>query len=187
MTDDLVRAYKATIDFWTEEFKMKPLVAPDVREVSTPGTVMEDENVRVSAALVRHPPVWPSLAYRFDFHDRSITFSGDTVPIDTVVRLAKDADILVHEAMYLPAIETYIRGEIAKGRPIKFEDLMAHMKADHTPVEDVGRIAQEAGVKTLVLSHLIPAFDNVSDDSWRAPAAKYFKGEIIVGKDLMIL
>jgi ribonuclease BN (tRNA processing enzyme) len=61
------------------------------------------------------------------------------------------------------------------------------MKADHTPVEDVGRIAQEAGVKTLVLSHLIPAIDSISDDSWREPAAKYFKGEIIVGKDLMVV
>src|SRR4029077_12277848 len=93
--------------------------------------------------------------------------------------------VLVHEAMYVPAIETYIRGEIAKGRPIKFEDLMAHMKADHTPVEDVGRIAQEAGVKTLVLSHLIPAFDGINDDTWRAAAAKNFSGEIIVGKELM--
>jgi ribonuclease BN (tRNA processing enzyme) len=61
------------------------------------------------------------------------------------------------------------------------------MKADHTPVEDVGRIAQEAGVKTLVLSHLIPAVDTITDETWRAPAEKYFKGEIIVGKDLMVV
>ena len=39
---------------------------------------------------------------------------------------------------------------------------MAHMNADHTPVEDVGRIAQDAGVKTLVLSHLVPALDSIS-------------------------
>jgi hypothetical protein len=77
--------------------------------------------------------------------------------------------------MHLPAIEVYIRGEIAKGRPITFENLMAHMNADRTPVEDAGRIAQKAGVKTLVLSHLIPAFDSISDDTWRGPAAKYFK------------
>jgi ribonuclease BN (tRNA processing enzyme) len=64
---------------------------------------------------------------------------------------------------------------------------MAHMNADHSPIEDVGRIAQEAGVKTLVLSHLTPAIDSISDDTWRAPAAKYFKGEIVVGKDLMVL
>ena len=77
--------------------------------------------------------------------------------------------------------------KITTGKVIKFEDLMAHMKADHTPVEDVGRIAQEAGVKTLVLSHLIPAIHSITDDTWRAPAAKYFKGEIIVGKDLMVV
>jgi ribonuclease BN (tRNA processing enzyme) len=58
---------------------------------------------------------------------------------------------------------------------------------DHTPVEEVGRIAQEAGVKTLVLSHLTPAIDSITDDEWRTPAAKYFKGEIIVGKDLMVV
>jgi ribonuclease BN (tRNA processing enzyme) len=64
---------------------------------------------------------------------------------------------------------------------------MAHMNADHTPVEDVGRIAEEAGVKTLALSHLVPATDGISDDTWRSSAAKYFKGEIIVGKDLMVV
>ncbi len=64
---------------------------------------------------------------------------------------------------------------------------MAHMKADHTPSEDVGRIAQEAGVKTLILSHLTPPIDSIADSTWRAPAARSFKGEIIVAKDLMVL
>jgi ribonuclease BN (tRNA processing enzyme) len=64
---------------------------------------------------------------------------------------------------------------------------MAHMKADHTPVEDVGRIAQEARVKTLVLSHLSPAIDSLKDEIWRVAAAKYFKGEIIVAHDLTIV
>jgi len=187
MTEDFLRAYKTTVDFWAEDLKMKPLVTVDVKEVSAAGPVTQDDNVKVSAIIVEHPPVKPALGYRFDFKDRSIAFSGDTAPSEAVAKIAKGADVLVHEAMYVPAIETYIRGEIAKGRPIKFEDLMAHMKADHTPVEDVGRIAQEAGVKTLVLSHLIPAFDSISDDTWRAPAAKYFKGEIIVGKDLMVV
>ncbi len=129
----------------------------------------------------------PALGYRFDFKDRSIAFSGDTAPLEAVAKMAKGADVLVHEAMYVPAVEKYIKGQIAKGRPVKFEPFMAHMKADHSPVEDVGRIAQEAGVKTLVLSHLTPAIDSISDDTWRAPAAKYFKGEIIVGKDLMVV
>jgi ribonuclease BN (tRNA processing enzyme) len=187
MTEDFMSAYKTTVDFWAEDFKMKPLVAVDVKEVAAAGPVTEDDNVKVSAIIVEHPPVKPALGYRFDFKDRSIAFSGDTAPLEAMAKMAKNADVLVHEAMYVPALEAYIRDEIAHGRPIKFEDIMAHMKADHTPVEDVGRIAQEAGVKTLVLSHLVPATDGITDDTWRSAAAKYFKGEIIVGKDLMVV
>ena len=187
MTDDFMRAYKQTVDFWAEDFHMKPLVSVNVQEVSSAGPVMQDDNVKVTAILVEHPPVKPALAYRFDFKDRSIAFSGDTAPLEAVAKMAKGADVLVHETMYVPAVEKYIKAQIAQGRPVKFEAFMAHMKADHTPSEDVGRIAQEAGVKTLVLSHLTPAVDSISDDTWRDPVAKFFKGEIIVGKDLMVI
>ena len=187
MTEDFLRAYRATIDFWVEDLRVKTLVPPEVNEVSAPGTVMKDDNVKVSAALVEHPPVRPVLAYRFDFQDRSIAFSGDTAPVEAVARLARGADILVHEAMYVPALEAYIRGRIAKGSPIRFDDYMAHMKIDHSPVEDVGRIAQESGVKTLVLSHLTPGIDGIQDETWRNLAAKQFKGEIVVARDLMVL
>ena len=187
MTEDFLRAYKATIDFWAEDFKMKPLVPPDVQEVSAAGTVMQDENVKVAAAIVQHPPVRPALAYRFDFRDRSIAFSGDTTPLEAVARLAKGADILVHEAMYVPAVEAYVRDRIAKGVPTNFDAYMAHMKADQSPVEDVGRIAQEAGVKTLVLSHLVPGIDEIPDETWHEAAAKHFKGDIRVARDLMVI
>jgi ribonuclease BN (tRNA processing enzyme) len=187
MTEDILRAHKTTIDFWSEDFKMTPLQAIKVQEISAAGAVMQDDNVKVSATIVPHPPVTPALGYRFDFRDRSIAFSGDTAPSETVALLAKGADVLVHEAMYVPAVERYVKDQIAKGRPVRLEDWMAHMRTDHTPVEDVGRIAQKAGVKTLVLSHLTPAIDSISDDTWRAPAAKYFNGEIIIGRDLMVV
>jgi ribonuclease BN (tRNA processing enzyme) len=187
MTNDFLNAYKATIDFWVEDLKVMPLVPPDVHEVSEPGAVMQDENVKVSTTLVQHPPVRPALAYRFDFPDRSIVFSGDTAPVAAVQRLAKGADILVHEALYVPALEAYIRGRIAQGSPIGFDDYMAHMKADHSPAEDVGRIAQEAGVKTLVLSHLTPGIDGIPDEAWRLAAAKHFQGRVVVARDLMVV
>lgn len=187
MTDDFMRAYKQTVDFWAEDFHMKPLTEVNVVEISGAGPVMQDDNVKVSSIVVEHPPVKPALAYRFDFKDRSIAFSGDTAPLEAVAVMAKGADVLVHETMYVPALEKYLHGEIAKGRPVKFDAFMAHMKADHTSSEDVGRIAQEADVKTLVLSHLTPAIDSITDDTWREPVAKYFKGEIIVGKDLMVV
>ena len=187
MTADYIRSMRTTIDFWAEDLKMKPLEAVDVTEVPGAGPVMADDNVKVSSVVVNHPPVKPALGYRFDFHDRSIAFSGDTTPLDAVAQMAKGADVLVHEAMYVPAVEAYVKAQVAAGRPVSVEAFMAHMKADHSPVEDVGRIAAEAGVKTLVLSHLTPAIDSISDDTWRAPAAQAFKGEIIVAKDLMVI
>jgi len=187
MTDDFLRAYKQTVDFWAEDLQMKPLTSVNVQEISAAGAVMQDDNVKVSAILVEHPPVKPALAYRFDFKDRSIAFSGDTAPLEAVAKMAHGADVLVHETMYVPAVEKYIKDQIARGRPVKFEPFMDHMNASHTPAEDVGRLAQEAGVKTLVLSHLTPAIDSIDDDTWRAPAAKHFRGDIVVGKDLMVL
>jgi ribonuclease BN (tRNA processing enzyme) len=187
MTADYIRSMRTTIDFWAEDMKMKPFETVEVTEISEAGPVMQDDNVKVSAVVVQHPPVKPALGYRFDFHDRSIAFSGDTTPLDAVAQMAKGADVLVHEAMYLPALVDYLHAQIAKGRPVKFDDYMAHMNADHSPVEEVGRIAQDAGVKTLVLSHLTPAIDSISDDTWRAAAAQKFKGEIVVGHDLMVV
>jgi ribonuclease BN (tRNA processing enzyme) len=186
MTADYLRSAKTTIDFWAEDFHIPPLGAIETHELPQAGAVMQDENVKVTSVLVQHPPVTPAYAYRFDFQDRSIAFSGDTVGLEAVAAMAKGADILVHEAIDMPAIEAYMRAQIARGTPGNLDAFMAHMRADHTPAEEVGRIAQEAGVKTLVLSHLAPG-EGVRDERWRDAAAKNFKGEIIVGRDLMVI
>ena len=187
MTADFLRAYQQTIDLWAQDFNARALLPPQVSEISTPGLVAEDENVRVTASVVQHPPVRPALAYRFDFHDRSIVFSGDTAPTEKVAKLAEGADVLVHEAMYTPALEKFLRDRIAQGARTQYSDFMAHMKAVHSPVEEVGRIAQEAGVKTLVLTHLTPSVEDISDETWRTIAAQRFKGKIVVARDLMHL
>jgi ribonuclease BN (tRNA processing enzyme) len=85
----------------------KPSLVPLVRahELTDNGMVLNKDGVKVTTALVSHPPVKPALAYRFDTTDRSIVISGDTAPSDNLIQLAKGADVLVHEAMYLPAID----------------------------------------------------------------------------------
>ena len=187
MTEDYLRSAKTTIDFWAEDFHRPPLGMIDVHELPQAGPVMQDDTVKVTSVLVQHPPVKPAYGYRFDFPDRSIAFSGDTVALDAVATMAKGADVLVHEAIDMAAVETFISNLIAHGTPGSVEGYMAHMRADHTPTEEVGRIAQEAGVKTLVLSHLAPGDFRVSDAHWRGDAAKHFKGKIIVGRDLMVI
>jgi ribonuclease BN (tRNA processing enzyme) len=160
----------------------KPPLVPLVHahELTHGGTVFSDENVKVTAVVVPHPPVKPAFAYRFDTADRSIVISGDTTPSDNLVRLAKGADVLVHEAMYLPAIER-LAARVPNARRLK-----EHILASHTAVEDVGRIAQSADVKLLVLSHLAPADDpTITDDMWINAARVHYRGPVIVGKDLL--
>jgi ribonuclease BN (tRNA processing enzyme) len=157
---------------------LKDLIAP--HEITMDGVVMQDVRVKVTAALVEHPLVSPAFAYRFDCPDRSIVISGDTRPSQNLVRLARGADVLVHEVMYLPALERMIAAEPNAAT------LRKHLLDSHTSAEDVGRIASEAGVKTLVLSHLVPGgLPAIPDDVWIAAVRPHFSGRLIVGRDLL--
>jgi ribonuclease BN (tRNA processing enzyme) len=162
----------------------RPPLVPLVHahELSEGGPVMQDERVKVAAALVDHPPVVPALAFRFDCPDRSIVFSGDTNKSDNLVRLAQGADLLVHEALWVPAVDRLV------ARIPNAATLKKHIIDSHTAVEDVGRVAAAAGVKTLVLSHLVPADDPaITEQMWIDAARPYFKGEIVVARDGMDL
>lgn len=188
MTEDYMKSMKVTIDFWAEDFKLTPFETISCTELPKEGPVTQDENVKVSSVLVQHPPVRPAYGYRFDFPDRAIAFSGDTVPLEAVARMARGADVLVHEAMDVPATEEMVRQQGAERHSARFDTMMHHMRAVHSPAEDVGRIAEEAGVKTLVLSHLTPSSSALApDNKWIQGASKYFKGEIIIGRDLMVI
>ena len=157
---------------------LHPLV--HVHELRREGRVMEDESVRVTASLVHHPPVVPSFAYRFDGIDRSIVISGDTTPSDSLIKLAQGADVLVHEALYLPGVDRMV-ARVPNASSLK-QSILSH----HTSAEDAGRVAQSAGVKTLVLSHLVPADDpTITDQMWIEAASTHFRGRVVVGKDLL--
>lgn len=159
---------------------LAPLIVP--HEITHGGPVMHDARVKVTAALVQHPPVKPAFAYRFDCPDRSIVFSGDTRPSQNLVRLARGADVLVHEVMYLPALDKLIATERNATR------LRQHLLAAHTTTAQVGRIATEAGVKTLVLTHFVPGgYPFIPDHVWYDAVKPHFKGKVIVGHDLMEL
>lgn len=155
-----------------------PLV--HVHELIRGGVVMEDENVKVTAALVRHPPVVPAFGYRFDAPDRAIVISGDTAPSDDLIALARGADVLVHDALYAPAVDRLVAG-VPNATTLK-QSILSH----HTTAEDAGRVAEQAGVKMLVLSHFVPPEDPaVTDQMWIDATRTHFRGSVIVGKDLM--
>ena len=158
---------------------------PDLRKLVNvheygEGPVMAAGDAKVTALRNLHPPITESFALKFEFPGKTIVFSGDTAYFPPLAAFAKGADILVHEVMYGPALEDLVR------RNPNAATLMAHLKASHTLTEDVGRIATEAGVKTLVLSHLVPAdAAGMTAQTWADAVRPTFKGEIVVAHDLM--
>lgn len=163
-----------------DEGRTDPRKLVTTHEISKPGIVLTNEDVKVSMCVVRHPPIKDSYAYRFDAKDRSVVISGDTAYAPELGEFAKGADVLVHEVMYLPGIEALLK------RLPNAKRLREHLMAAHTLPEDVGKIAAQAGVKTLVLTHFVPGDDaSITDEQWSADVRKHFKGQIVVGRDLL--
>jgi ribonuclease BN (tRNA processing enzyme) len=153
---------------------LPPLVHP--HEIRGGGAVMNDDLVRVTAAVVHHPLVPLAFAYRFDCPDRSIVFSGDTSRTSAVVTLARGADVLVHEVLLPSRLPASLPAAVRR-----------HILASHTTAEDAGRVAAAAGVRTLVLTHFVPSEPPAPDEEWVAPARRHFGGRIVAGRDLMEL
>lgn len=180
MTEHLLEAYRYDIELRMADEGWPPL-APIIRshEITSGGEIFKDDRVRVTAALNDHPPIRHSFAFRFDTADRSIVISGDTRYSRNVVGLAKDADVLVHEVV---SREFWERPDAPQPPAV-----VRHILASHTEAAEVGRVAREAGVGTLVLTHYVPTEGPgaPSDDEWLAAVRREFKGKVIAGRDLM--
>ncbi len=146
------------------------------------GAVFDDGTVSVTALRNHHPPIIDSFALRFAIRQpgggKVIVFSGDTAFLPAMIPFAQGADILVHEAMYLPGVDRLV----AKTPHAK--RLREHLMASHTLAADVGRIAEEAGVKRLVLNHLVPADDpETLPAHWVAEVCRSYAGRLDVAHD----
>ena len=166
------------------ETRMADEGRPDLRKLVaiheyTEGPVMAAGNAKVTALRNVHPPITESFALKFEFPGKTIVFSGDTAYFPPLAEFAKGADILVHEAMYGPAIDELVR------RIPNAATLKDHLEASHTQVADVGRIATQAGVKKLVLSHLVPVpFTGMSDQVWTDAVRPTWAGDLVIAHDL---
>jgi len=93
----------------------------------------------------------PALAYRFKGLHRSVVVSGTGWAPDALVEFAMGADMLVHEAVYIPTPEDIENaGVIADPKRLRLEAAL------HTSLLDVGELAGRARVKTLVLVRMRP-------------------------------
>lgn len=150
-------AFKGDFDarsYYPSRQKNIAAVRPEIREM-TPGTVYEDDDIRIIADLVDHIPqeISPCFGVRIEAEGKAIAFSGDTAPCESMVRLGKDADLLIHECTFP---ESFIEFRKRTGVGIHA----------HTGPTDLGVIAKRAGAKYLIPTHF-GHFDSTS------PVLKY--------------
>ncbi len=134
--------------------------------------VLAAAGVRVRVAPTDHRPVHPTIGYRFDHEGASVVCAGDTVPCDGLTRLLEGADVYV---------QTVIRNDLIEA--IGIPRLM-DIRDYHSTVQQAAQSAAAAGVRTLVLTHMVPAPPPGEGQDWADMAAEHFDGEIVVAEDM---
>lgn len=161
----------------------------EAQEIEAPGLVYDDGVVRVTAAENSHYATFDpgrdrSYAYRMDAPGRTVVFTGDTGPSEAVRELARGADVLVSEVID-PDAALVAAARNAGVAPDPTSPRAAHLRQEHLTPDEVGRLAQAAHVKMVVLTHVSPGLDEEGDSSrYLSGVKRQFSGPVVLGRDL---
>ncbi len=155
---------------------------PATPEPSAVATIGE---LRIESFEVDHRPVVPALGYRISLGGVRAVFSGDTTACETLQRAAEGADLLVCEAVNTGMLQHNIAALRAGGNE-RVAALLEDVPSYHAPTLEVARLARKAGVKRLILSHVIPPLPNEGPqlEQFTAGMAEIYGGPIAVAQDL---
>ena len=143
---------------------------PEITELK-PTDKVQGKNWTLTVAPASHVQPWlECYAYRLDCDEGSVCYSGDSGGVaPALIELAKGCDVLIHMNHYFSGTEP--------------TDIYRVVCGNH---EDVAQVAQQAGVKTLVLTHFLEQIDQpgVREHILRE-IGKVYSGNIVWGEDLM--
>jgi ribonuclease BN (tRNA processing enzyme) len=159
----------------------------DIREI-TGSNEFDLGGMRVKTAEMTHSMY--DLAYRFDVDDKSVVVSGDTAFDSRLIALSEGADVLVIDA------NPWADGNRPPPPRRSLSELPAEYRVqvpyrgdpdapNHMPLPDVARVATEAGVGTVVLTHLwpLPVDAELIERTEAAFTAAGFKGRVVFAED----
>jgi ribonuclease BN (tRNA processing enzyme) len=140
-------------------------------DLKSTGRQIADLNGLRITAIATHHDDCPSVAYRIDYKNESVAFSGDmdASALPNLTRLAKGVNLLVFHCVVLDP----------PGSP-------AQLYALHTPPKQIGQAARDAGVKQLLLTHIAPAVEDASQSVLASIQASY-KGPVQFAHDKMLV
>ena len=91
---------------------------------------------------------------------KKVTYSGDTRPCEKLIELARNSDVLIHEATY------------------EYADLDKAIEHCHSTSKEAAEIAKKANVKLLALTHISPRY--MTDINIKNEAREIFENTVVV-------
>lgn len=147
--------------------------------------VYERDGLTVTSVPVDHSPVDPAVGYRFDYKGRSVTISGDTKKTQALIDLARDTDLLVHEALN-EEMTGIIHDRLTEIGEPRLAKIMSDIPDYHTSPVGAAESAAEAGAGMLILTHIVPAVPSRAlYPAFLKGTKKAFDGPIVMGEDGM--
>lgn len=166
----------------------KSLAFSGARDVLVEGesadVVYQANGLTIRVFLVDHP-TWPqAYGYRIEHKGKVVVISGDTRASDGIRKHAKNADILIHEAIN-SEIFGYVGDQMVEQGGAMSKGRMDIIESVHTPTLELATIAQNAGVRKLIITHLIPAMPAVwfVDQFFTAGMDDIYTGELTIARD----
>lgn len=149
--------------------------------------ILARNGLSISAFAVEHEPVEPAVGYRFDYKGRSLVISGDTKASDNLLEFSRGVDLLVHEALSPEVVKVMEEAARAEGA-----DHIAKISVDildyHTTPVQAAEIAQQAGVKQLLLYHLVPPLPvRPLERLFMRGVGEAFDGPVELGRDGLLI
>ena len=145
-----------------------------VTEVAA-GEALQLGGLSVTVVPVEHQPVRHAYGFVFQEAAEKLVLSGDTRRCAALIEASRGADLLVHEV--------FIHREMPVVQGVRSAETVASVAGYHTLSSEVGKIAAEARVKALALTHFVPpACDR---EALLAEVAADYRGPLMLAEDLL--
>jgi len=146
----------------------------EVTEIAA-GQTLAFGGLAVEVVEVDHKPVRHAFGFVFRAGGCTLALSGDTRRCEALIAAARGADLLVHEV--------FVHREMPVVPGVRSAETVANVAGYHTLSSEVGKIAAEANVKALALTHFVPpAADRAA---LLAEVAADFGGPLVLAEDLL--
>ncbi|MEO1645980.1 MAG: MBL fold metallo-hydrolase, partial [Chloroflexota bacterium] len=147
--------------------------------------VYEVGDVQVIAFNVDHPPVVPAVGFRVNYKDRSVMITGDTIYSDSLIHHAMGADLMVSDALNHKMSQWV--AEAGADMDNNLTTVAEDIQESHIKPEEAALVAKEAGVRTLLITHVLPPVPDLLINPFLRDARAVFDGPVIMANDGMLV